>query len=152
MKALLIILSATWKFAATFPVAIYVFKMTFIETLFYTNIGGLIGIIVSIFLSKGIIYLWNLHKFKKQKTRKNRRKTFTKRNRRLVKLKAKYGMAGIAILTPVLLSVPLGTFLTAKYYGHKKDSYLYLVLGQVAWSFVITMILTQLQLAGIFTV
>jgi hypothetical protein len=150
MTELLIILSATWKFAATFPVAIYVFKMTFIETLVYTNIGGLIGIIVSLFFSKGIIYLWKIPNSGKQKTRKKPKKIFTKRNRRLTLLKTKYGMSGIAILTPVLLSIPLGTFLTAKYYGHKKDSYLYLVLGQVAWSFVYTIILTQLQHTDIF--
>jgi hypothetical protein len=147
MKALLIIISATWKFAATFPVAIYGFKMTFIETLVYTNIGGIIGIIASVLLTKGIIYLWNLPKSKKQKNRKKQRKTFTKRNRRLVKLKIKYGMAGIAFLTPVLLSIPLGTFLTAKYYGHKKSSYLYLVFGQVGWSFVYTIIYTHFQLS-----
>lgn len=146
MKELLIILSATWKFAATFPVAIYVFKMTFIETLLYTNIGGIIGIIASLFFSKGIIYLWNKLKSGKRGKRKKPGKKFSKRNRRLVKLKTKYGMPGIAILTPVILSIPLGTFLTAKYYGHKKNSYLYLVLGQVAWSFVYTTIYTQLQL------
>ena len=147
MKELLIILSATWKFAATFPVAVYAFKMNFAETILYTNIGGLIGIIASVFLSKGIIYLWNLLKSKNQKSPQKRRNIFSKRNRRLVNLKTKYGMPGIAILTPVLLSIPLGTFLTAKYYGHKKTSYLYLVIGQVAWSFVYTIVLTQLQLA-----
>jgi hypothetical protein len=146
MKALLIILSATWKFAATFPVAIYIFEMTFIETLVYTNLGGLIGIIVSLFFSKGIIYLWETLSSEKPKTRKKTKKTFTKFNRRLVLLKTKYGMPGIAILTPVVLSIPLGTFLTAKYYRHKKDSYLFLFLSQIAWSFIYTIILTQLKL------
>ncbi len=147
MKESFIILSATWKFAATFPVAIFAFKMTFIETLFYTNIGGLIGIIASLFLSKGIIYFWNKLNLRKRGKRKKNRKTFSKRNRRLVRLKAKYGMPGIAILTPVILSIPIGTFLTAKYFGHKKTSYLYLFLGQVAWSFVYTIMLTQFHLA-----
>lgn len=147
MKELLIILSATWKFAATFPVAIYAFEMSFIETLLYTNIGGLLGIIASLFLSKGIILLWKQLNSGKQEQPKKRRKKFSVRNRRLVKLKTKYGMPGIAILTPVLLSIPLGTFLTAKYYGQKKSSYLYLILGQVSWSFIYTILLTQVQLA-----
>lgn len=146
MKVLLIILSATWKFAATFPVAIYIFKMTFMETILYTNIGGLIGIIVSLFFSKGLIYFWNKLSSQKPKTRKKQKRTFTKFNRRLVLLKSKYGMPGIAILTPVLLSIPLGTFLTAKYYRHKKSNYLLLFLSQVVWSFIYTIALTQFKL------
>ncbi|PWD99998.1 hypothetical protein [Marinilabilia rubra] len=145
MKALLIILSATWKFAATFPVAIYIFEMTFIETLVYTNMGGLIGIIVSLFFSKALIHLWNKFTSKKSGRPKKNKKTFTQFNRRVVLLKTKYGMPGIAILTPVLLSIPLGTFLTAKYYRHKKNSYLLLIVGQVVWSFIYTIILTQLN-------
>ncbi|WP_291862450.1 hypothetical protein [Marinilabilia sp.] len=145
MKALLIILSATWKFAATFPVAIYIFKMTFMETILYTNIGGLIGIIVSLFFSKGLIYFWNKLSSGKGKSPKKPKKRFTKSNRRLVLLKSKYGMPGIAILTPVLLSIPLGTFLTAKYYRHKKSNYLFLFLGQVVWSFIYTIVLTQFK-------
>lgn len=146
MKALLIILSATWKFAATFPVAIYIFEMTFIETILYTNIGGLIGVIVSLFFSKGLIYLWNTLRNEKPEHRNKSKRKFTKYNRRLVLIKSKYGMPGIAILTPVVLSIPIGTFLTTKYYRHKKQGYLLLILSQVAWSFIYTLILTQFQI------
>jgi hypothetical protein len=145
MEALLIILSATWKFAATFPVAIYVFEMTFIETILFTNAGGIIGVIVSLYFSKGLIYLWNTLKSKKVQN-KNKRK-FSKYNRRLVLIKSRYGMPGIALLTPVILSIPVGTFLTAKYYGNKKQSYLLLILSQVAWSLIYTLILTQFQIS-----
>ncbi len=145
MEALLIILSATWKFAATFPVAIYVFEMTFIETILFTNAGGIIGVIVSLYFSKGLIYIWNKLKSKKVKN-KNKRK-FSKYNRRLVLIKSRYGMPGIALLTPVILSIPVGTFLTAKYYGNKKQSYLLLILSQVAWSLIYTLILTQFQIS-----
>lgn len=58
MKELVVILSSTWKFAATFPVAIYLFHMSFFETILYTNIGGLVGIIVFTMVSKGIIKLF----------------------------------------------------------------------------------------------
>jgi hypothetical protein len=77
---------------------------------------------------------------------KNKRK-FSKSNRRLVLIKSRYGMPGIALLTPVILSIPVGTFLTAKYYGNKKQSYLLLILSQVAWSLIYTLILTQFQIS-----
>lgn len=146
MNAILIIFSSTWKFAATFPVAIYLFKMTFTETVLYTNIGGFIGIIVSLFFSKGLILLWNKIFPGKAGSKKKQKKKFTKSNRRLVMLKSKYGMPGIAILTPVLLSIPIGTFLTAKYYGKKRANYFLLALGQVVWSFIYTIVLTQIKL------
>jgi hypothetical protein len=116
------------------------------ETILYTNLGGLIGIIVSLFFSKGLIYFWNKLSSQKPKTWEKAKKTFTKFNRRLVLLKSKYGMPGIAILTPVLLSIPLGTFLTAKYYRHKKSNFLFLFLSQVEWSFIYTIALTQFKL------
>jgi len=55
MKELVVILSSTWKFAATFPIAVYLFEMSFFETIFYTNLGGLLGIIIFTLISKGII-------------------------------------------------------------------------------------------------
>lgn len=146
MNAILIIFSSTWKFAATFPVAVYLFKMSFTETILYTNIGGFIGIIVSLFFSKGLILLWNKIFPGKTSSRVKQKKKFTKSNRRLVQIKTKYGMPGIAILTPVLLSIPLGTFLTAKYYGQRKTNYMLLVISQLGWSFVYTIALTQFNL------
>ncbi|MBN1597822.1 MAG: hypothetical protein JW894_05970 [Bacteroidales bacterium] len=135
MKELTVIISSTWKFAATFPVAVFLFKMSFFEILLYTNIGGILGIVVSTMISKGIIRVFNaLLPARKKKNRK----VFTKRNRRLVLLKTKYGLPGIVILTPILLSIPLGVFLNTKYYGYNKLSYLYLLLSQIAWSIVFT--------------
>lgn len=148
MKALLIILSSTWKFAATFPVAVYVFQMSFYETILYTNIGGFIGILISTLVSKGLIKLFNAYGSDLFKSKKKIRKKFTKQNRRLVILKNKYGLAGIVILTPILLSIPIGVFLNTKYYGHRKISYLYLLLSQITWSLAYTLFYTTIK-AGI---
>jgi len=147
MKELIIIVSSTWKFAATFPIAIYLFKMSFLETILYTNIGGFIGVVVFMMLSKGLIKIFDAFWPKKLKCKRKSSKVFTRRNRRLIILKNKYGLPGIVILTPVLLSIPLGVFLNTKYYGHKKMSYLYLLLGQIGWSFIYTFVYTQVKMA-----
>lgn len=146
MKELVVILSSTWKFAATFPVAIYLFHMSFFETILYTNIGGLVGIIVFTMVSKGIIKLFTFLLPVRFRDRKKPKKVFTKRNRWLVLLKTKYGLPGIVILTPVILSIPVGVFLNTKYYGHKKISYLYLFLGQVVWSIIYTSVLIKAKM------
>ena len=145
MKELIVILSATWKFAATFPIAVYAFKMSFFETILYTNIGGLLGILFFTLLSKGLLKMFDALWPKKWRYKKKHHKTFTKRNRRLVILKKKYGLPGIVILTPVLLSIPVGVFLNTKYYGKQKSSYLFLFLGQIVWSFIYTIVLIKIK-------
>ncbi len=138
IKELTVIVSSTWKFAATFPVAIYLFNMSFFETILYTNIGGLIGIIVFTMFLKGMIKIVGIFWPTKFRVKKRQKKVFTKRNRRLLGMKNKYGLPGIVILAPVILSIPVGVFLCTKYYGRKKISYIYLLLSQIAWSFVYT--------------
>ncbi|MFH1000674.1 MAG: hypothetical protein V1783_07510 [Bacteroidota bacterium] len=145
MEIWIVILSSTWKFAATFPVAVYVFKMTFFQTIFYTNIGGLLGIIASAILSKGLIKIYISFWPDKLKRKIKNGKKFSRRNRLLVNLKKKYGLLGIAFLTPVLLSIPLGTFLVAKYYGQSKKSYGYLLFSQLIWSFVYTVFYFEIK-------
>ncbi|MDY6801175.1 MAG: hypothetical protein SVU94_08125 [Bacteroidota bacterium] len=146
MKELIVILSATWKFAATFPVTVYAFKMSFFETILYTNIGGLLGIIFFTLLSRGFLQLFDNYWPKKWQCKRKQRKTFTKRNRWLVTIKKKYGLSGIVVLTPVLLSIPIGVFLNTKYYGKQKSSYFFLFLGQIVWSFIYTIVLIKLKI------
>lgn len=145
MKAFTIILLCTWKFAATFPVAIYVMGMSFTETLIYTNIGGVIGTLAFVYFSDIIIYLWTKYWPEKLKLRKKSKKIFTKRNRILVKIKTRFGLPGIIILSPVILSIPVGSFLIVKYYGIKKTNIILLIAGQVFWSFIYTLFYTQIK-------
>lgn len=145
MEIWIVILSSTWKFAATFPVAVYVFKMTFFQTILYTNIGGLLGMVVSAILSKGLIKIYIAFWPEKLRKRIKKSKKFTRRNRLLVNLKSKYGLMGIAFLTPVLLSIPLGTFLVAKYYRQSKHSYGYLLFSQLIWSLVFTVFYFEIK-------
>jgi hypothetical protein len=134
MKELTIIFFCSFKFAATFPVAIYLVKMTPLETLLYTNTGGILGTYVFMYLSQFLIRIWNKYRPQSLKRTKNKKRVFTGRNRRIVSIKMKYGLWGIVILNPVLLSIPLGSFLMVKYYGLKMKNMLWLLSGQVAWS------------------
>lgn len=146
MKALTIIFFCSFKFAATFPVAVYVMDMSFIETLVYANIGGLLGLLFFVFLSKAIIDLWEKYAPAKWRMKRKKAKLFTKKNRRYISLKNRYGFAGIVILNPVILSIPVGAFLVTKFYGVKTMNLVWLVLGQVAWSLVYTVVYTQFDI------
>ncbi len=147
MKELTIIFLCTWKFAATFPLAIYAMKMSFAKTLFYTNIGGIVGAVVFVFFSDLLIKAYTRYWPASWKFKKKVRTVFTKRNRRLVKIKTKYGLFGIVILSPLILSIPVGSFLMVKYYGTHKSNILWLIAGQIFWSVVYTWFYTQVKLA-----
>ncbi len=138
MKEITVILCCTWKFALTFPVAVFTMKFSFWKTIILTNIGGFIGLILSVYLSKLILYIWQKYIVSVFRKRKQKKPVFSRRNRFLVLIKSKYGMSGIVILSPLILSIPVGAFLTTKYYGARADKIFWLLTGQIAWSFAYT--------------
>lgn len=144
MRELTIIFFCTWKFAATFPVAIYVMNMSAGETLLYTNIGGILGVFIFMSFSAFLIRTWDRYRLHFQK---KKRLVFTPANRRFIKIKRKYGLWGIVILSPVILSIPVGAFLAAKYYGVRLKVMFWLVTGQFFWSVVFTLFYTHIKIA-----
>lgn len=138
MNKLVIILSCTWKFALTFPVAVYAMRMNFRETLLYTNLGGILGVLFFTYLARFLIQAWQKFIAPRFSFRKQTKPVFTRKNRRLIGLKNRYGFAGIVILNPVIISIPISTFLVAKFYKHQKYSILWLIAGQFAWSLIYT--------------
>lgn len=129
----------------TFPLAIMEYQMGFLKTIILTNIGGILGIIMFLYLSDKLIILWNKsiaaffrRIFKIKKKIKAKKIVFNKKNRRIVRIKSNYGLSGIAISTPILLSIPVGAFLLIRYFNHKKYKFLYLLGGNIIWSFIYT--------------
>ncbi|MBN2215591.1 MAG: hypothetical protein JW723_15270 [Bacteroidales bacterium] len=147
MKELTIVFFCTWKFAATFPVAIYIMKMSFTETILYTNIGGIIGAVVFVFFSDLLIKAYDRFWPEKFKLKKKKKAVFTKRNRLLVRIKTRFGLYGIVILSPLILSIPVGSFLMVKYYGKHRSNIIWLITGQIFWSLVYTWFYTQIRVA-----
>ncbi len=145
MRVLTIIFFGSWKFAATFPLAIYAMNMSWIESIIYINIGGIIGSFGFAYLSDYIINLWKKLWLKHMKSSKKHKKIFTKRNRRIIKIKSKFGFVGIILLSPVLLSIPVGSFLIVKYYGARFKNILWLIAGQVGWSVIYTFFYTTIR-------
>lgn len=66
---------------------------------------------------------------------------FTPRNRRIVKLWQQFGLSGIAILTPILLSIPVGTFLATRLEKKRLKILLYMSIAIFFWAIIITSIL-----------
>lgn len=93
--------------------------------------GAVSGIFV---FTYGEIWL-NEHVIKKYFFKKGKR--INKRNRFLIRLKHSGGLPLIALLTPVLLSIPLGCILSTTFIHNRKKIVLYQSIAAVFWGVVI---------------
>jgi hypothetical protein len=115
------------------PAAVYAFDYNYLQCILTSCAGAIFSTIVFTYLSDGIIKWWE--KFKdKWITKKGPKKHFTKSNRRIIKIKNRFGLVGIAALTPILLSIPLGAFLAERFYKDKKKVIIYISIATVFWS------------------
>ncbi|MCD4698093.1 MAG: hypothetical protein K8S16_17850 [Bacteroidales bacterium] len=129
------------------------YGFNYFQTVVFTTIGGIAGILFFYFLSKWLIRMYNLYcpvvyryfageeaqtKLFEGKCTKQVKKKFTRRNKIIINLRKKYGFMGIILFTPVLLSIPIGTFLAQKYYSKRNNVIVYLSISVLFWSFLIS--------------
>lgn len=74
-----------------------------------------------------------------------KRKIFTPRNRRIIRLWNNYGLIGIAALTPVIFSIPIGTFIITRLEHNHKKVMIYMFISIVFWSLTLTGIFELFQ-------
>lgn len=105
-----------------------------LTVIFTTSAGAAVGTVV--------FYYFGMQLFKwvaSLSVKRKPRKTFTPLRRRILKVKDKYGIKGLMLLSG-LISVPIAALLAAKYFGHNKETPLYLILGFFIWSIFLTSI------------
>ncbi|MBK9284513.1 MAG: hypothetical protein IPM51_09365 [Sphingobacteriaceae bacterium] len=120
------------------PAAVILFKFNFIQVFITTSIGGIAGAIFYTHLSAGIIKWWE--KYKIEKNLFQNKRIFTKSNRRIIRIKNKFGLMGIAAMAPLFLSIPLGAFLAERFYKKKSKVILAISLWVMIWSVVFYLI------------
>jgi hypothetical protein len=72
---------------------------------------------------------------------RKKQKLFSSRSRRFVRIWRKYGVNGVAFLTPLLLSPPGGTFIALALGGKKKEIIKWMWIFGSIFSIVLTLIL-----------
>ncbi len=78
----------------------------------------------------------------RRRIKRRNRKKFTRRTKFMVKLRRHYGMWGIILLTPVLLSLPIGAFLLRKYYRQNRFSFPLMISSIVVEGFLLCLAYT----------
>ncbi len=116
------------------PAVIGIYGSNYVMALISSCTGAILGTVVFTYLSAGILKWWAKLKerwFPSKKPKKN----FTKSNRRVINIKRRFGLLGIAIITPVILSIPIGAFLAERFFKDKKKIIIYLSISGVFWCF-----------------
>ena len=62
-----------------------------------------------------------------------------------IKTVRKYGLFGIAFLTPIFFSIPIGTFIALRFFPNKKKTLPVLAASVFGWSFVAFCFLTNFK-------
>jgi len=147
LKILIVFLVSSIKFLIA-PALSFGMGLNFIQTWLSTTAGGIVGVIVFFFLSKWLLRLYSKYFFYYMHLLRIKiyayfnmaipkfipARRFTRRNRMIIKIVKKFGMAGIVILTPVLLSIPVGTFIATRYYSSNRFLLVYLSASVLFWS------------------
>lgn len=103
---------------------------SFVELLFANVGGGMLGVIAYLYFWEFIVKLWK--RWRKPKVKEGIK--MTNRRRWLVKIIARYEIYGIVILTPLILTPPLGTILAASIEPNKWKIKIYMLASFLTWT------------------
>lgn len=118
------------------PTVIAIYKYNYVLALLSSCTGAVFGTVLFTYLFAGILKWWDKLK-DKYFASKHPKKIFTKFNRRVIRIKHRFGLTGIAILTPIFLSIPIGAFLAERFYKDKKKVIIYLSISGILWCFIL---------------
>jgi len=153
LKYINVIVIASLKFFWATPYS-YLFGLKELETFILIEIGGLFGFLFYYYffslLLKELKLIWPLiyyitprifkvrfeHWMDMKRYRRLTANKFTRTNKMIVRIRRNYGMFGIVVLTPVILSIPVGAFLGTKYFHHKNNFIPSMLLSIFLWGIV----------------
>ena len=115
------------------PSTVYLSGYSYWETIAITIVGGLIGVLTFFYTGSAVFSFIN-ERFSSGK----KKKAFTKRNRLLIRVKASWGLVGLALISPSLISIPFGSLLAARDFRNDKRTLPIFFGAVVLWSVVLT--------------
>ena len=112
--------------------------LTWLETFIFTVAGMMTSVLI--FSLLGTTAKQKLFKRWQQK-----KKLFTPRNRRMVRTWRKYGLKGVAFLTPVFFSPIIGTVMAAAFGESKRRIFLYMLGSALFWGIIFSVFIQELN-------
>lgn len=126
------------------------YNFNFIQTFGSTTVGGILGVLFFFYGSRYItqwittyknqmFFLFGINRRSEEdELLPERKKVFTWKNKLIVITVRRFGLVGIALLTPSLLSIPVGTLIAARYFRNPRKVVGYLCVSVVLWSLVLS--------------
>ena len=149
LKIFEVLLIASVKFVlAPFEAERYGFN--FKDAFCITTAGGILGIIAFTFIGHGIAYLWKkIKNFFSQSVKKDEKspKKFKWSTRFIIKTKMRFGLIGVALITPSIISIPVGTFLIHRFYRGKLKNIFLLFVSLLLWALILNGLAQYLKLS-----
>ncbi len=108
----------------------------------FTSMAGITGVLVFSFVGNELSALWSklrLKYFHPPTIKKKKR--FTRGKRMYVKIIRRYGLFGLAFITPTIISIPVGSMLAGRLFPDKREVLLYLSGSVVLWSMALSAVL-----------
>lgn len=110
---------------------IFYYDYNFGESMILAVTGGMMGVIFFGYTRDALKMLWYKY-VGKPKARKQFRVNW--RTRLIVRTRQRFGLAGIAFLTPIVLTVPVGTMIALSMYRSKPKVFAYMLVSFTFWS------------------
>lgn len=135
-KYLTVFLSSMIKFIGG-PLSGTAFGLTWVETCVFSVLGMMTSVLIFSLLGAGVrSRLFN--------RRKKKRRLFTSRNRRIVQIWRRYGLMGVAFLTPLIFSPIPGTIIAASFGEPWKRIFMYMLVSAVFWGVIFSLLIHEL--------
>ncbi len=116
------------------PLAL-VYGFSFFKAVAVTSLGGFTGVLFFVMLSEFILKKIRDAKQKKDLSKpQTNKKIFSRKKRLIIHVKRRFGLIGIAFLTPLLFSIPLGCFLAMRYFKNRHQVIIYMFVSILFWS------------------
>lgn len=136
-KYVTIALASTLKFFGG-PITGAAMQVGWIETALCSTVGMMFTIILLSTLTEQATRLFD-------RLRKKPKKLFTKLNRAAVKVWLKFGIVGIAFLTPILFTPPLGAILIVAFKVPRLKAYTWMLVSALTWGFIVSYTISHIQ-------
>lgn len=121
------------------PLAGVSMGLSFFETLVFTVLGMMTSVILFSSIGSAVSRWYILKRRNKQKP------IFTKKSRRIVRIWQKFGISGIAFLTPILLSPIIGTTVAIVLGAKRQHIWVHMLWSAVVWGLALTFFLYKLR-------
>ncbi len=140
LKYLSVFLISTLKFIGG-PVLGEAEHLSFLETFAFTVLGMMATVVIVTYLGT-----WIRRRFfeRSLNKRKSTKPNITPKRRRLVRIWQRFGIRGLAFLTPIFFSPVIGTVLAVAFGERRPRIIRYMLVSAVFWGLILTFAVHQL--------